>query len=238
MVLAFALLLAVIPSALMLRYFIRSDAFPEPRRAIAITFAWGVASTIPAVILALLLLAALDATIWDDITSPWIRGGAIAFLGAAIPEELFKFAVLYFYCRRLADFDEPIDGVVYGVTASLGFATLENLLYVADGGIEVAVARAITAVPGHAIFGAVMGFYFGLAHFEPQRRRLLFWAAYLSPVLLHGFYNTVLISPQEGAEQAWSLLVFPILIVGIWYSRRLHGRLRRDQALAVSTATT
>ena len=233
MALAFALLLAVIPSALMLRYFIRSDAFPEPRRAITITFLWGIASIIPAVIAALLLLAALEATIWDDISNPWIRGGAIAFLGAAIPEEFFKFAVLYLYCRRLADFDEPMDGIVYGVTASLGFATLENVLYVVDGGVEVAIARALTAVPGHAIFGAVMGFYFGLAHFEAPSRGLLLAAAYLSPVILHGAYNTVLIAPEEGAAPEWSLLVFPILILGIWYSRRLHGRLRDDQARRV-----
>ncbi len=229
MALVFTLVLAVVPSALILRYFIRRDEFPEPRRAIAITFAWGVASIVPAVLLAFGLLVAVDAAVGDEVTDPWLRGAGIAFFGAAIPEELFKFAVLYFYCRRLNDFDEPMDGIVYGVTASLGFATLENILYVADGGVAVAIVRAFTAVPGHALLGVIMGFYFGLAHFEPRRRGLLLVAAYVSPVIFHGLYNTVLLAPEEGAATGWALLVFLVIAIEIWYARRLHRRLRRDQ---------
>jgi RsiW-degrading membrane proteinase PrsW (M82 family) len=229
MALAIALVLAVVPSALILRYFVRRDQFPEPRRAIAITFAWGVGSIVPAVILALVLLLAIDAAFGDRVTDPWLRGAGIAYFGAAMPEELFKFAVLYFYCRRLNDFDEPMDGIVYGVAASLGFATLENILYVVDGGFEIALVRAFTAVPGHALLGVIMGFYFGLAHFEQERRQLLLWAAYLSPVIFHGLYNTVLLAPEEGAATGWALLVFVVMAVEIWYARRLHRRLRRDQ---------
>ena len=234
MALAIALVLAVVPSVVILRYFVTRDEFPEPRRAIGITFAWGVASTVPAVIAAVLLFAALEATVWDDLTDPWARSAVLAFFGAAIPEELFKFAVLYFYARRLRDFDEPLDGIVYGVTASLGFATLENVLYVVDGGLFTAVARAFTAVPAHAMFGAVMGFYFGLAHFEPQRRGLLLLSAYASPVVLHGAYNTVLLAPNEGAPAAAALLVFPVLGIMIWYARRLFRRLRADQRQALA----
>lgn len=229
MILALALVLAVLPSALILLYFIRRDEFPEPRRAIAITFAWGVGSIVPAVILAILLLAAINAAFGDGVSDPWLRGAGIAFFGAAIPEELFKFAVLYFYVRRLSDFDEPLDGIVYGVTASLGFATLENLLYVAEGGVEIAIVRAFTAVPGHALLGVIMGFYFGLAHFEAHRRRGLLLAAYLSPVVFHGLYNTVLIAPEEGAPVGFAALVFVVMAVEIWYARRLHRRLRADQ---------
>jgi len=236
MALAIALILAIIPSAVILRYFLRRDEFPEPKRAIAVTFAWGIGSIVPAVIVALLLIAVLDATIWDELTNPWARGSTIAFFGAAFPEELFKFAVLYFYCRRLGDFDEPMDGIVYGVTASLGFATLENVLYVADGGLGVAIVRAFTAVPGHAMLGAIMGFYFGLAHFGGERRRLLLWAAYFSPVIFHGLYNTVLISPDEGAAAGWAGLVFIVMAVEFWYVRRLHGRLRQEQARQVAPA--
>lgn len=74
-----------------------------------------------------------------------------------------------------------------------------------------------------------MGFYFGLAHFERERRRLLLWAAYLTPVIFHGLYNTVLIAPDEGAATGWALLVFAVMAIEIWYARRLHRRLRRDQ---------
>jgi len=231
MIPALALLFALAPTVLILRYFVRSDAFPEPRRAIAITFAWGVGSIVPAVILAVLLLLAVDAAVGDRVDDPWLRGLGLSFFGAAIPEELFKFAVLYLYCRRLGDFDEPMDGIVYGVTASLGFATFENLLYVLDGGIGVAIVRSLTAVPGHAMLGVVMGFYFGLAHFETERRALLLSAAYFAPVILHGLYDTVLLAPEQGAAAAWALLVFVVMGVEIWYALRLHRRLRRDQQL-------
>ena len=233
MVVALALVLAVVPSALILRYFIRHDQFPEPRRAIIITFAWGVGSIVPAVILALVLLITIDAAFGDSVTNPWLRSAGIAFFGAAIPEELFKFAVLYFYARRLSDFDEPMDGIVYGVTASLGFATLENVLYVVDGGVAVAIVRAFTAVPGHALLGVIMGFYFGLAHFAPRRRGIRLFAAYVTPVIFHGIYNTVLMAPEQGAAGGWALLVFAVMAVEIWYARRLHRRLRAEQEQSV-----
>ena len=229
MALAIALILAILPSALILRYFLKRDAFPEPRGAIAKTFAWGVASIIPAVILALILISIVPGVSAGDTGGAFVRAAVIAFFGAAIPEELFKFAVLFFYCRRLSDFDEPMDGIVYGVTASLGFATLENVLYVFDGGIGIAIMRGFTAVPGHALFGAIMGFYFGLAHFLPGRRRL-YWAAYLLPVLLHGLYNTPLLALESNVSGSWALLSILVLVIGLVTARRLHRRLRSTQA--------
>lgn len=229
MALAIALFLALLPSALILRYFLKRDAFPEPRGAIAKTFLWGVASIVPAVILALILISIVPSVSDGDTSGAFARAAVISFFGAAIPEELFKFAVLFFYCRRLSHFDEPMDGIVYGVTASLGFATLENVLYVFDGGIGLAIMRGFTAVPGHALFGAVMGFYFGLAHFVPGRRRL-YWAAYLLPVLLHGLYNTPLMALHSNVSAAWALLSILVLIVGLITARRLHRRLQVAQA--------
>ena len=64
------------------------------------------------------------------------------------------------------EFDEPLDGVVYGVAVALGFATLENLLFVARLGLGVAWMRALFAVPAHALFGATMGYYAGRAKFD------------------------------------------------------------------------
>jgi protease PrsW len=227
--LTIAIILALLPSALILRYFIKRDAFPEPRGAIIKTFLWGVASIVPAVILAIILIVLIPGVSAGDTTGAFARAAIIAFFGAAIPEELFKFAVLFLYCRRLNDFDEPMDGIVYGVTASLGFATMGNVLYVLDGGIGLAIMRGFTAVPGHALFGAIMGFYFGLAHFVPGKRNL-YWAAYLIPVLLHGLYNTPLMALESNVSAAWALLSLLVLAAGLFTARRLHGRLRDAQA--------
>ncbi len=229
MALTIALVLAILPSVLLLRYFLKRDAFPEPKGAIAKTFAWGVASIVPAVILALTLISLIPDVSAGDTSGAFARAAIVAFFGAAIPEELFKFAVLFFYCRRLNDFDEPMDGIVYGVTASLGFATLENVLYVLDGGIGLAIIRGFTAVPGHALFGAIMGYYFGLAHFVPGRRSLL-WVAYLLPMLLHGLYNTPLMALEADVSSAWALLSLLVLGAGLISARRLHHRLREAQA--------
>ena len=80
-------------------------------------------------------------------------------------------------------FDEPMDGIVYGVVASLGFATLENILFVFNGGMSVAVSRAFTAVPLHAFVGAIMGYYVGQAWRHPEERRRFILQGYGIAVL-------------------------------------------------------
>jgi RsiW-degrading membrane proteinase PrsW (M82 family) len=110
----------------------------------------GGASIIPAVILALILISLIPSVSTGDTGGAFARAALIAFFGAAIPEELFKFTVIFFCCRRLNDFNEPMDGIVYGVTTLLGFATLENVLYVFDGGIGLAVMRGPRPPPGSA----------------------------------------------------------------------------------------
>ena len=160
---AISFLAAVIPSLLLLSYFYHKDLNPEPRRVLVMTFCLGIFIVVPVLLVALPLMLALQ----GQVTDPVLVGLVEGFLGAAIPEELFKFLVLVGYCSRHKEFDEPMDGVVYGVVASLGFATMENVLYVFEGGLTVAVARAFTAVPGHAFLGAILGYYVGQAKFRP-----------------------------------------------------------------------
>ena len=118
-----------------------------------------------------------------------------AFVVAAGTEEVFKFIALFILIWANRNFNERFDGIVYAVFVSLGFALVENLLYVIQGGIEVGWLRAITAVPGHALFGVTMGYYLGLARFCSGGERTgfivraLFW-----PIILHGFYDYCLMS--------------------------------------------
>jgi hypothetical protein len=177
----------------------------------------------------------------EHISNPYVAGLADAFITAAIPEELFKFVVIYFYARRHPEFDEPMDGVVYGVATGLGFATLENILYVSDGGIGVAILRAFTAVPCHAFAGAIMGFYVGQSKFRPQERGKLVVASLLWPILLHGVYDFPLLtlkamSEHEPAVSPSGAIVGALigtslvaLIVEAVWALRTAGRLRRQQ---------
>ncbi|MCW0180797.1 PrsW family intramembrane metalloprotease [Zavarzinia sp.] len=226
---------ALLPALVLLVYFVTSDRFPEPKRAILGTFFLGLATALPILAIVLPLGAAIEPLIAD----PFALAAARAFLLAAIPEEAFKLAVLLLYCRRHKAFDEPMDGLVYGVAASLGFAALENLLYVIGGGdgwLGIALIRALSAVPGHAMLGAIMGFYVARAHFEPQRAGQLIAAALLVPIALHGFYDFGLIASTLTGNAAWVLLGLAMLMVELVFALRLHRRLRRDQATLPSAA--
>lgn len=224
---------ALLPALVLLAYFVTSDRFPEPKGAILGTFVLGLATALP--ILAIVL--PLGPAIEPHLSNPLALAGARAFLLAAIPEEAFKLAVLLLYCRRHKAFDEPMDGLVYGVTASLGFAALENLLYVAGGGDGwpgIALIRALSAVPGHAMLGAIMGFYVARAHFEPRRAGTMIAAALLVPILLHGLYDFGLIASTLTDNAGWILLGFAALASELVFALRLHRRLRRDQAALLS----
>lgn len=228
------LLAAVAPAFFVLRIFMRWDVFPEPTRTILVTFLWGMASIVPVLLAGLLFYEHLEA-----IADPFWRALAIAFLGAAIPEELAKFAVLYFYCMRHSHFDEPMDGLVYGMTASLGFAALENVLYLmnaGDGWAELALLRGFLSVPSHGLDGVIMGFFAGLARFEPQRAARWWIMALAAPIALHGLYDAPLFladiwQPLGEDDPLALLMLLPLLLVGfelVW-AVRLFRRLNRDQ---------
>merc|ERR1711991_181908 len=103
-----------------------------------------------------------------------------SFLTAAPVEEGLKLFVLYYFVYKMKDFNEPIDGIVYGVTVSLGFATLENYDYVFYWAeqweidpYQMAIWRSYSAVPMHGLMGCVMGFYFGMYAFSANKKYLI-----------------------------------------------------------------
>jgi RsiW-degrading membrane proteinase PrsW (M82 family) len=125
----------------------------------------------------------------------FLSGGASgaawqAFVFVALPEELVKFLVLVLYGLRRPDFRRAMDGVLYGLAASLGFATIENIMYVSSYGFGTAAVRALTSVPGHALWGGIMGYYAGQACFSGIGNSWRFWVlALLVPVALHGLFD-------------------------------------------------
>jgi RsiW-degrading membrane proteinase PrsW (M82 family) len=114
-----------------------------------------------------------------------------SFFQAAIPEEGLKFLFLYWLIWNNKEFNEHFDGIVYAVFVSMGFACLENILYVFAGGFETGVVRALLAVPGHFLFAVIMGYFLSRARFTPMHRSRLLWMAFLCPVIAHGLYDTL-----------------------------------------------
>lgn len=176
---------AILPAWFLVKYFTEADQFPEPPDVIKSTF-WGGVKTVFWVLLTVGPLMFVLESVLVDLPVV-LAAGVQAFLFAAIPEEFFKFRVLQKVSTHKA-FDEPMDGIVYGAVASLGFATLENIMYCMDGELSTVLMRAITAVPAHASFGAIMGYYFSKQHFKGEKVGVL-GIPYLLPMLCHGFYD-------------------------------------------------
>ncbi|MBN1924931.1 MAG: PrsW family intramembrane metalloprotease [Prolixibacteraceae bacterium] len=140
-----------------------------------------------------------------------LSGAWRAFMVAALCEEAFKFLALFLIIWKSKAFNEKFDGIVYATFISLGFAAVENVLYVLGSGLNTGLMRAFTAVPAHALFGVSMGYFFGLAKFYPaKRKRYLRWA-FLLPFGLHGFYDFILMSGINAL-----LLAFIPFIIFLW----------------------
>jgi RsiW-degrading membrane proteinase PrsW (M82 family) len=225
---------AIVPGLFLMWFFHAMDVYEEPKRVLWATFGLGIL-TIPFVLLAVWPVSAFTGI--DEVASPYVRGTLDAFFEAAIPEELFKFAVLMLYAYRHRAFDEPMDGVVYGAAASLGFATLENVLYVGGGGLGTAMLRALTAVPGHACSGVIMGYFVGRAKFRPATRGRLLVAGLFWPMLLHGLYDAPLLILKAFDDVKPPGAVIAVLILAwlvafsfeVMWAMRLAIRLRDAQ---------
>jgi RsiW-degrading membrane proteinase PrsW (M82 family) len=137
--------------------------------------------------------------------------GFVAFIMAGLNEELFKFLALILVIWNNRNFNEKFDGIVYGVYVSLGFALVENLMYVFRYGHETGIVRALTAIPAHAIFGVTMGYFLAFAKLGSRRRSLNFAKALIIPVLLHGIYDFILMS-----QHPMYLVIFLPFLYYLW----------------------
>ncbi|MBB6452185.1 RsiW-degrading membrane proteinase PrsW (M82 family) [Salirhabdus euzebyi] len=139
-----------------------------------------------------------------------------SFLLSGLLEEFFKWFIFLYAVYKHVSFNYHYDGIVYGVAISLGFASLENLLYLLANGIEYAIARAIFPVSSHALFGVIMGYYIGKTKFKDKNSKTMLLLAFLIPTLLHGFYDFVL----ETIQSNWIYVMIPFMIFLWSYSLR------------------
>ncbi|MCX6093340.1 MAG: PrsW family glutamic-type intramembrane protease, partial [Candidatus Bipolaricaulota bacterium] len=179
---AVAAVFTVIPIVFLLGFFYTRDVRREPRAVLVKTFFLGTATTLAAVVIEFVLIAVEGRSLGILASAAYE-----AFVVAAIPEELLKLLVIACFCARCKSFDEPMDGIVYGATAALGFAAIENAMYVAQGGWIVAVMRSVTAVPMHAAMGAILGYYVALERLLLRRGAI--WSGLAIAVLVHGLYD-------------------------------------------------
>lgn len=206
------LAIATAPGAAIIVYVYLKDKYErEPIGLLIKSFLYGFLS----IAITLIISAPVNILIPIDETS--IQEQALhAFLLVALIEEFSKFVFVRWVLYKNSNFNEPFDGIVYSVMVGMGFATLENIMYAFDQGVGTAIIRMFTAVPAHATFAILMGYFLGKAKFE-QKGFLYSAYALAIATVFHGAYDYFLfISFVPGI--ATGALVS--LVVGIWLSRK------------------
>jgi len=208
---------AIAPGIALLAYVYLKDRYDaEPIHMVARMFIVGALIVLPIAV----IQRGLSLELGD---SPFVQ----AFLISAGVEEALKWFVLYHMIYNHTEFDEPYDGIVYAAAVSLGFATIENVLYalllpVSFGSL---IFRALLPVSGHALFGVLMGYHIGKAKFAAGRYRKHLAASFLVPIFWHGAFDYILLA----FEQYWMLLIVPLMVY-LWIRGGLKIRRANDRS--------
>ena len=226
------LLTALLPVAILVYYIYHKDKIsPEPTGQLVKAFFYGILS----VPLSFCISIPLGLIGVYSVEATSILGSvSAAFFGAAIPEEIAKFIMLWLLLRKNPYFDEKMDGIVYAVCVSLGFAALENIMYLfsnAESYLSVGIARAIFAVPGHFCFGILMGYYYSLAKFYPKTPTKNKALILIAPIFVHGVYDSILfIINVTPAISGILMIVFLVFCHKMWKygSKSIKEHIERD----------
>lgn len=228
--------LAILPAAVLLYYIYKADKIEkEPADLLVKIFLFGVLSTISAYILEVVGGGILDIFFYEESV---LYMAIENFLIVALAEEAGKYFVVKKLAWKHPAFNYTFDAVVYAVFASLGFALLENIIYIADGTFFTAIMRALLAVPGHAIDAVFMGCYFGAAKKcevfgDSNGRDKNLKLALIIPVCIHGFYDFVLSVADIYPVAMYVFFLFEIVIT-IYAVRKVNKLSRTDTALFVN----
>lgn len=217
------LALAVAPgTAIGIYIYLKDKHEREPLSLLLISFFYGTLSTVITLAISFPLTIFITAKTDVDVVNKFIE----AVFKVALVEEFSKFVFVRFVLFNNKNFNEPFDGIVYAVMVSMGFATLENILYVFESGFTTGVIRMFTAVPAHATFGALMGYFLGKAKFSYNRKLFFTIMALLTATAFHGSYDYFLfLGEVEGIWTGIWIGAMISLITGFLLSRaaiRLH----------------
>ncbi|MBM7569805.1 glutamic-type intramembrane protease PrsW [Aquibacillus albus] len=213
----------IAPTLALMSFFYLKDRYnTEPIYSVIRTFVYGALLVFP---IMFIQYAFLEEGIGQ---TPVIR----SFVLIGFLEEFFKWFIFMYTIYKYTEFDSIYDGITYGVSISLGFATVENLLYLIAHGIEYAFARALFPVSSHALFGVIMGYYLGKAKYRSKAPRITIMIALIVPVLLHGFYDFIL----ETIKSNWMYIIIPFMI-GLWASGlrkvKIANQYKADKVLVI-----
>lgn len=232
-ILYFILIPALLPVFLILRYVYMLDKKErEPLGFVLKVVIWGAVFSIPCAGVERFMYA-LISSFYDTATIEfaWMENT----IGVALVEEFSKWFVFMALVWKNKNFDYRYDGIVYAVSASLGFAALENILYIVSYGTGVSIGRAIFAIPGHATFGVFMGFWLSRAKTfwldgKLFRMRICKLFSLAIPMLIHGFYD-FLLSEQVASADLQQLFFIYVILLDFFAWRVIKHEFRTDRML-------
>lgn len=182
-------LIAITPGVFWLIFYRRKDREePEPWKLVLKIFIWGMLATIPAAILEFVV----------DHIMPYSENATISqiiwgtFLVIAPAEEYLKYLVIKRKIYKHPEFNERLDGIIYGTIAGLGFASLENIMATLSNGPSIILFRFFTATLMHALASGIVGYYLGRARFNPKREKSFIRRGLIIAIIIHGSYNFVI----------------------------------------------
>lgn len=198
---------SILPVVLLLIYVNRQDKYEkEPPGMLILAFFAGML----AIPLTLLLVAITNTAFYSDSVF------YSAFIEAGLPEELSKFIILFLIIWWNKNFNEHMDGIVYATFVSLGFACVENILYVFGGGLGTGIMRAIISVPGHFLFGVLMGYFLSLAKFSKSGKFFLILLSILVPACIHGLFDWLLMATDVVGNGLGLILILLFIALDIF----------------------
>lgn len=213
------LLISFLPVILLGLYIYKKDTEKEPKSLLLELFISGLFAAI-IVVIANLFMALMMPEFYLSNTSNKYSSYVLfvlIFLEVALLEELIKWLMVKLIGYNNKNFDQKYDIIVYAVFVALGFAAIENVFYVLQGGINTGISRAIFSVPGHASFGVFMGYYLGIAKINEKTNKKLYYKniilSILMPTILHTIYNFCLMT-----ESIYFLLIFLGFIIILYVS--------------------
>lgn len=194
--------ISILPVILLAHYIYKKDRNKEPTKLLTKLFISGILSPFLTVILTLILSIFFPIILTGNPTELNLLNLIFyVFIGVALIEEVSKWIMTYLISYNNQEFDEIYDMIIYAVFVSLGFACLENIIYVLDGGLIAGIIRALLSVPAHACFGTLMGYYLGLAkqseiNNNQNLRNKNIALSLLIPILLHGIFDYCLFTEK------------------------------------------
>ena len=198
---------AIAPGLALLSFFyLRNQMDTEPRRTLLHAFIYGAIITFPVLFIQFILEEE------QTFTNPFFLN--VIFTSSI--EEFVKWLIILTVILLNVEFDDPYDGILYGAAVSLGFATVENVIYLLSFGIDQALMRAILPVSSHALFGVVMGYYYGKGKFSSEEiEKKYIFLALVAPIGLHIMYNSILM-----LEEYFMYVMLPFMFFLWWFALR------------------